>query len=243
MQTPSPVPSAFGDNPLTSTSALMLFPTSHPPITTMPLPTPSPTSMNQRPSAADQPLLAEPPPQNSSMTVPSILTCAISAATYPFPALTHHPFANLQLLAHLDHPLSKDHCDPLLLQNSYLTAPLMPTQNYRLLEDCYPNNRLSNCPWGTTVDHFPVVDPPPLADEAQRWMPFSHSVAEKEAYKTGWNYNALRFALCHALPQRIKDILCLTPKQPSYDEYKALITQIDQQYWKDHSEYSVLHAP
>ncbi|KAG6867852.1 hypothetical protein C0993_010226 [Termitomyces sp. T159_Od127] len=52
---------------------------------------------------------------------------------------------------------------------------------------------------------------------------------EKEAYKTGWNYNALRFALCCTLPQRIKDILCLAPKQPSYNSYKALVTQIDQQ--------------
>ncbi|KAG6892107.1 hypothetical protein C0992_001795, partial [Termitomyces sp. T32_za158] len=30
---------------------------------------------------------------------------------------------------------------------------------------------------------------------------------EKEAYETGWNYNALRYALRRALPQRIKDVL------------------------------------
>ncbi|KAG6899247.1 hypothetical protein C0993_011970 [Termitomyces sp. T159_Od127] len=35
---------------------------------------------------------------------------------------------------------------------------------------------------------------------------------EKEAYKTSWNYNALWFALHHALPQRIKDVLCLSPQ-------------------------------
>ncbi|KAG6876810.1 hypothetical protein C0993_000297 [Termitomyces sp. T159_Od127] len=58
---------------------------------------------------------------------------------------------------------------------------------------------------------------------------------EKEAYKIGWNYNALQFALCCALPQRIKDVLHLTPKQPIYNGYKVLITQIDQQYWEDHS--------
>ncbi|KAG6882958.1 hypothetical protein C0993_008499 [Termitomyces sp. T159_Od127] len=66
---------------------------------------------------------------------------------------------------------------------------------------------------------------------------------EKEAYKTSWNYNALQFALCHALPQRIKDILRLTPKQPSYNGYKALVTQINQQYWKDCSEYSAPRVP
>ncbi|KAG5726354.1 hypothetical protein E4T56_gene18912 [Termitomyces sp. T112] len=57
-----------------------------------------------------------------------------------------------------------------------------------------------------------------------------------QAYKTGWNYNALRFALRHALPQRIKDVLCLTPKQTTYDGYKALITQVNQRYWEDRSE-------
>ncbi|KAG6880721.1 hypothetical protein C0993_004910, partial [Termitomyces sp. T159_Od127] len=53
---------------------------------------------------------------------------------------------------------------------------------------------------------------------------------KKEAYKTSWNYTALWFALCHALPQCIKDVLCLTPKQPNYNGYKALITQINQWY-------------
>ncbi|KAG6876053.1 hypothetical protein C0993_005944 [Termitomyces sp. T159_Od127] len=66
---------------------------------------------------------------------------------------------------------------------------------------------------------------------------------EKKAYKTGWNYNALWFALCHALPQCIKDILHLAPKQPSYDSYKALVTQINQRYWEDCSKYSASWAP
>ncbi|KAG6867079.1 hypothetical protein C0993_007000 [Termitomyces sp. T159_Od127] len=56
---------------------------------------------------------------------------------------------------------------------------------------------------------------------------------EKEAYKISWNYNTLWFAL---LPQHIKDVLCLVPKQPSYNGYKALITQIDQWYLEDHSK-------
>ncbi|KAG6882966.1 hypothetical protein C0993_008473, partial [Termitomyces sp. T159_Od127] len=66
---------------------------------------------------------------------------------------------------------------------------------------------------------------------------------EKEAYETGWNYNALQFALRHALPQCIKDVLRLTPKQPSYNGYKALVTQINQRYWEDHSKYLVPHVP
>ncbi|KAG6883852.1 hypothetical protein C0993_003346 [Termitomyces sp. T159_Od127] len=51
---------------------------------------------------------------------------------------------------------------------------------------------------------------------------------EKEAYKTGWNDNTLQFALHCALPQCIKDVLRLAPKQPSYNSYKALVTQINQ---------------
>ncbi|KAG6872545.1 hypothetical protein C0995_009006 [Termitomyces sp. Mi166 len=39
---------------------------------------------------------------------------------------------------------------------------------------------------------------------------------EKEAYKTGWNYNALRFQLSKALPN------------PTYKSFKNLVTQIDQ---------------
>ncbi|KNZ76806.1 hypothetical protein J132_06991 [Termitomyces sp. J132] len=53
---------------------------------------------------------------------------------------------------------------------------------------------------------------------------------KQEAYKTGWNYNALRFTLHCALPQWIKDILHLAPKQTTYNGYKALITQVDQHY-------------
>ncbi|KAG5335674.1 hypothetical protein C0989_000757 [Termitomyces sp. Mn162] len=60
-----------------------------------------------------------------------------------------------------------------------------------------------------------------------------------EAYKTGWNYDALRFALCHALPQRIKDVLHFTPKQTTYNRYKVLITQVNQCYWEDRSKNTV----
>ncbi|KAG5719204.1 hypothetical protein E4T56_gene11783 [Termitomyces sp. T112] len=62
---------------------------------------------------------------------------------------------------------------------------------------------------------------------------------EQEAYETGWNYNALWFALHRALPQWIKDVLCLVPKQTTYDGYKALVTQVNQRYWEDRSKNTV----
>ncbi|KAG5349619.1 hypothetical protein C0989_002716 [Termitomyces sp. Mn162] len=66
---------------------------------------------------------------------------------------------------------------------------------------------------------------------------------EREAYKTGWNYNALRFALCRTLPQQIKDVLCLIPKQTTYDRYKVLVTQVNQCYWEDCSKNTVPQTP
>ncbi|KAG5348014.1 hypothetical protein C0989_011143 [Termitomyces sp. Mn162] len=62
---------------------------------------------------------------------------------------------------------------------------------------------------------------------------------EREAYETGWNYNALQFALHRALPQWIKDVLCLAPKQTTYDGYKVLVTQVNQRYWEDCSKNTV----
>ncbi|KAG5333214.1 hypothetical protein C0989_006108, partial [Termitomyces sp. Mn162] len=66
---------------------------------------------------------------------------------------------------------------------------------------------------------------------------------KQEAYKTGWNYNALWFTLHCALPQWIKNILCLTPKQTTYDGYKALVIQVNQCYWEDCSENTVPWTP
>ncbi|KAG6859594.1 hypothetical protein C0995_006822, partial [Termitomyces sp. Mi166 len=54
---------------------------------------------------------------------------------------------------------------------------------------------------------------------------------KKEAYKTGWNYNALRFQLREALPECIHDVPRLALKQPTYKAFKNLITQIDQHHW------------
>ncbi|KAG6876689.1 hypothetical protein C0993_001200 [Termitomyces sp. T159_Od127] len=94
---------------------------------------------------------------------------------------------------------------------------------------------------GIAFDHYMALlqfDPNSLV--LSNWQAFAQEFSK--AYKTGWNYNALQFALCCALPQHIKDVLCLTPKQPSYNGYKALVTQINQQYWEDRSEYSAPHA-
>ncbi|KAG5333006.1 hypothetical protein C0989_006370, partial [Termitomyces sp. Mn162] len=66
---------------------------------------------------------------------------------------------------------------------------------------------------------------------------------KREAYKTGWNYNALQFTLRRALPQQIKDVLCLAPKQTTYDGYKALVTQVDQRYWEDCSKNTAPQTP
>ncbi|KAG6860095.1 hypothetical protein C0995_015791 [Termitomyces sp. Mi166 len=63
---------------------------------------------------------------------------------------------------------------------------------------------------------------------------------KKEAYKTGWNYNALRFQLSEALPKHIHDVLKLAPKQLTYEGFKNLVTQIDQHHWED---LSTLPAP
>ncbi|KAG6894018.1 hypothetical protein C0992_007831 [Termitomyces sp. T32_za158] len=61
---------------------------------------------------------------------------------------------------------------------------------------------------------------------------------EKEAYETSWNYSTLRYALRHTLPQHIKDVLWLAPKQPLYNSYKVLVMQVDQRYWEDRSKYN-----
>ncbi|KAG5722479.1 hypothetical protein E4T56_gene2867 [Termitomyces sp. T112] len=66
---------------------------------------------------------------------------------------------------------------------------------------------------------------------------------EWEAYETRWNYNALQFALHRALPQQIKDVLHLAPKQTTYDRYKVLITQVNQHYWEDRSENTAPRTP
>ncbi|KAG6883624.1 hypothetical protein C0993_005083 [Termitomyces sp. T159_Od127] len=54
----------------------------------------------EAPSSGSAPTGGAPAPEFQSM--------------YPLPAITHHSFASPWLQVHLDHPLSKDDCDPLL---------------------------------------------------------------------------------------------------------------------------------
>ncbi|KAG6859951.1 hypothetical protein C0995_001350 [Termitomyces sp. Mi166 len=64
---------------------------------------------------------------------------------------------------------------------------------------------------------------------------------EKEAYGTGWNYNVLRFQLSEALPKHIHNVLQLALKQPTYEGFKNLVTQIDQCHWEDPSALLTMH--
>ncbi|KAG5727750.1 hypothetical protein E4T56_gene20775 [Termitomyces sp. T112] len=91
---------------------------------------------------------------------------------------------------------------------------------------------------GIAFDHYTaLLQFNPNNPVLSNWLAFTQEFSK--AYKTGWNYNALRFALRRALPQQIKDILHLAPKQTTYDGYKVLITQVDQHYWEDRSENTV----
>ncbi|KAG6886902.1 hypothetical protein C0995_003436, partial [Termitomyces sp. Mi166 len=64
---------------------------------------------------------------------------------------------------------------------------------------------------------------------------------EKEAYKTGWNYNALRFQLSKVLPKHIHNVLQLMLKQSTYEGFRNLIIQIDQHHWEDPSAPLSMH--
>ncbi|KAG5730211.1 hypothetical protein E4T56_gene11664 [Termitomyces sp. T112] len=131
--------------------------------------------------------------------------------------------------------------------------PGIDFNHYITLLQFNPNNPvLSN--WLTFTQEFPskfgVFDTVVEAEENlfNLWMHNNKHFMifiiwfKSKAYKTGWNYNALRFALYHALPQHIKDILCLAPKQTTYNGYKALITQVNQCYWEDWSENMALQT-
>ncbi|KAG6895634.1 hypothetical protein C0992_000287 [Termitomyces sp. T32_za158] len=145
-------------------------------------------------------------------------------------------------MANLPHPMAH-----VAFATSYLQG--IAFDYYTALLQFEPQNpTLSN--WQSFVDKFSskfrVLDTMAEAEDnlfnlkmcpEERFMTFIIRF-EKEACEMGWNYSTLRYALCHALPQHIKDMLQLAPKQPLYDGYKALVTQVDQRYWKDHSEYN-----
>ncbi|KAG5349576.1 hypothetical protein C0989_002998 [Termitomyces sp. Mn162] len=99
---------------------------------------------------------------------------------------------------------------------------------------------------GITFNHYTALLQFDLSNSIlSNWLAFTWEFSSKfgvfdtvveEAYKTEWNYNAFHFTLHHALPQWIKDTLCLAPKQTTYERYKALGIQVDQHYWEDQSE-------
>ncbi|KAG6883263.1 hypothetical protein C0992_009264, partial [Termitomyces sp. T32_za158] len=66
---------------------------------------------------------------------------------------------------------------------------------------------------------------------------------EKEAYKTSWNYHALRYQLSKALPERIHNVLCIAPKQTTFEGLKHLVTQIDQRHWEDQAILPTARQP
>ncbi|KAG5730992.1 hypothetical protein E4T56_gene13043 [Termitomyces sp. T112] len=97
---------------------------------------------------------------------------------------------------------------------------------------------------GTTTITTTMPGPCPKL-KIHRTIPATHWPGrfEWEAYKTGWNYNTLRFTLPCALPQQIKDVLHLAPKQTTYNGYKVVVTQVDQHYWEDCSKNTVPQTP
>ncbi|KAG6893590.1 hypothetical protein C0992_009412 [Termitomyces sp. T32_za158] len=66
---------------------------------------------------------------------------------------------------------------------------------------------------------------------------------EKEAYKTSWNYHALRYQLSKALPERIHNVLRIAPKQTIFEGLKHLVTQIDQHHWEDQAILPTARRP
>ncbi|KAG5735475.1 hypothetical protein E4T56_gene11129 [Termitomyces sp. T112] len=94
---------------------------------------------------------------------------------------------------------------------------------------------------GIVFDHYiALLKFDPNKPVLSNWLAFTQ---EFSTYETGWNYNALQLALRCALPQWIKDILHLAPKQTTYDRYKVLITQVDQHYWEDRSKNMAPRLP
>ncbi|KAG6874556.1 hypothetical protein C0992_007521 [Termitomyces sp. T32_za158] len=66
---------------------------------------------------------------------------------------------------------------------------------------------------------------------------------EKEAYETSWNYHALQYQLSKALLECIHNVLCIAPKQTSFEGLKHLVTQIDQRHWEDQAILPTARQP
>lgn len=56
---------------------------------------------------------------------------------------------------------------------------------------------------------------------------------EVHAYESGWNYDALRYALQRSLPRRLKNALATMEHRPtSYQDLRQLLSNLDQSYWE-----------
>ncbi len=64
---------------------------------------------------------------------------------------------------------------------------------------------------------------------------FHHHLTRFEihAYESGWNFDALRFALQQSLPRRLKDALANMERRPeTYQELRRVLSNLDQSYWE-----------
>lgn len=56
---------------------------------------------------------------------------------------------------------------------------------------------------------------------------------EGHAYESGWNFEALRYALQQSLPRRLKNALAMMENRPkTYQELRQLLSNLDQSYWE-----------
>ena len=56
---------------------------------------------------------------------------------------------------------------------------------------------------------------------------------ETHAYESGWNFEALRYALQQSLPRRLKNALANMEHRPeTYQELRCVIANLDQAYWE-----------
>lgn len=63
---------------------------------------------------------------------------------------------------------------------------------------------------------------------------------ETDAFQTGWNFGALRWALIQALPARVNRALEHTPMPETYQAVKALVETVDRSYWSNRAAHSIM---
>jgi hypothetical protein len=66
---------------------------------------------------------------------------------------------------------------------------------------------------------------------------------EVHAYESGWNFDALRFALQQSLPRRLKNALATMERRPeTYQELRQVLSNLDQSYWESQADEEEEHA-